>query len=461
MAKKNLNLGVDIKQVQQFVLNSEINLGQLVVDPITAEQQARYNSEGLTYISNNSSIIPRDAAGNIMLDENSTSNPLLVIDPVAELITTKSALRVLDTRFQYYKFPVTIRPTAEVEDLVVDLDFESDTIAARYTIPAGIDDQGQPVTLQRIATRFSDDWFTNGGEETAGTSRMPFVGGQQSEIGSYTITPEILDTLRSKNKTLKFTIQAQFNTVPNANNQLLWSTNKFFIGMSINRSMPEVWRSSGTLYKIRTEAPEGSITDGSLDYPYFKLDYVVDIFNDAAPYDKYFIDVSAGARAWLLADNCWWRIDVIDIPTTPSLNGDIGTGVYSFNESSNYTILTEINEKTFFDSEVGSIVTRVIPTDIYKKIDGLVVPISAPSPIEVVEIPAPPPPQPTTAVTTNSASTASNPTGNVSEDIDETYPPYGEPGTVNGEVREYEENDIVIAYFEWDGFNQTWNQVQQ
>jgi hypothetical protein len=446
MAKKNLKLGVDIKQVQQLVSNSAINLGQLVVDPITADQQARYKSEGLTYISNNSSIIPRDAAGNIILNESSTSNPLLVIDPVTELITTKSALRVLDTRFQYYKFPVTIRPSANVEDLVIDLDFESDTIAGRYIIPAGVDEQGQPVTLQRIATSYSDDWFTNGGNETAGTSRMPFVGGQQSEIGSYTITPEILDTLRSKNKTLKFTIQAQFNTVPTENNQLVWSANKFFIGMSIKRSMPEVWRSSGTLYKIRTEAPEESITDGSLDYPYFKLDYVVDIFNDAEPYDKYFIDVSAGARAWLLADNCWWRIDVIDIPTTPSLNGDIGTGVYSFNESSNYTILTEINDG--------------VTTDIYKKIDGQIIPIAVRTPPELVDPIAPPPPQPTTAVSTNSASTASNPTGNVSEDIDETYPPYGEQG-IDGETRPYYDTDgNQIATFVWNADAQRWEQEE-
>jgi hypothetical protein len=105
------------------------------VDPVTADQQARYRADGLSYISNNESIIPRDGAGNIILDESSSTNPLLIIDPVTELITTKSALRILDTSFQYYKFPVTIRPSDDIEDLVVDLDFESDAqdiIYARY-----------------------------------------------------------------------------------------------------------------------------------------------------------------------------------------------------------------------------------------------------------------------------------------------------------------------------------------
>jgi len=61
----------------------------------------------------------------------------------------------------------------------------------------------------------------------------------------------------------------------------------------------------------------------------------------------------------------------------------------------------------------------------------------------------------------NSQVSSSNPTGNVSEDIDETYPPFGEQG-VSGEVREYEDADgIVIAYFEWDSFSQVWNEVIQ
>lgn len=384
------------------------------VDPVTADQQARYRADGLSYISNNESIIPRDGAGNIVMAESSSTNPLLIIDTVTEQITTKSALRILDTSFQYYKFPATIRPISNLEDLVVDLDFESDSIAARFTIPAEIDAQGQPLTYQRIATSYSDNWFTNGGENTEGRSRLPFAGGNQAEIGSYTITPDVLEALRARNKTLKFTIQAQFNA---SDNQTTGFT------LTLARSMPEEWRSDGLLYELYSEQ-NGDF--GTNEYPFFQLEYVIDIINDAAPYDKYFIEVSSDNRSWVLSDNCFWKIDVIDIPTTLSLTGTIGHGAYFFGSR---TTLREITNGT--------------TTDIFTKDETG----------QLIKLPE--------LTFDNSQVSSSNPTGNVSEDIDETYPPFGEQG-VSGEVREYEDADgIVIAYFEWDSFSQVWNEVIQ
>jgi hypothetical protein len=104
------------------------------VDSVAADQQARYRADGLSYISNNESIIPRDGAGNIVMAESSSMNPLLIIDTVTEQITTKSALRILDTGFQYYKFPATIRPISNIEDLDVSISIDSDIdfIFARY-----------------------------------------------------------------------------------------------------------------------------------------------------------------------------------------------------------------------------------------------------------------------------------------------------------------------------------------
>ena len=70
--------------------NSRLN------DPVAGDQQAKYIKRGLTYISNNTAIIPRDSGGNIVLNESATDNPMLYIDPVAEQITMNSALKVLD-----------------------------------------------------------------------------------------------------------------------------------------------------------------------------------------------------------------------------------------------------------------------------------------------------------------------------------------------------------------------------
>jgi hypothetical protein len=384
------------------------------VDSVAADQQARYRADGLSYISNNESIIPRDGAGNIVMAESSSMNPLLIIDTVTEQITTKSALRILDTSFQYYKFPATIRPISNIEDLVVDLDFESDSIAARFTIPAGIDAQGQPLTYQRIATSYSDNWFTNGGENTEGRSRLTFAGGNQAEIGSYTITPDVLEALRTRNKTLKFTIQAQFNT---ADDQTTGFT------LTLARSMPEVWRSEGLLYELYSES-NGDF--GTNEYPFFQLEYVIDIINDAAPYDKYFIEVSSDNRSWVLTENCFWKIDVIDIPITPSLTGTIGHGAYFFGSS---TTLREITNGT--------------TTDIFTKDETG----------RLIRLPE------LTFDTLQVSST--NPTVDESENIDETYPPFGEAGTVNGATRVFFNDDDSFSIYTWSSNNDAWIQVDE
>jgi hypothetical protein len=101
------------------------------LDPVNQKVQAKYRLDGLTYISNDTNIIPRDEAGNIKMTEGSNDNPLLIIDPVTEQIATNSLLRVLDTRFQYYKFPVEVQ-TGDNLNLNVDLTLDIDPVYARY-----------------------------------------------------------------------------------------------------------------------------------------------------------------------------------------------------------------------------------------------------------------------------------------------------------------------------------------
>jgi len=315
----------DIKPMDQQILIYEY-----------LEAQARYNSLGMTYLSDNQSIIPRDLAGNILFEESALVKPLLIIEPVAEQITTISTLRVLDTAFQYYKFPVSVNITSSVN---VDVDFEiqaqeieeQDLISTRYTIPAIFDEQDQPQTYLRINTSFESTWFKNDANGTldSGPRRLPFVGPAQQELGTYTITQNTLDTLRAKNQTLKFTVKTQFTSQN--------KTNNVGFKMIIGRAMPESWRSSGFLYEIYAET-KGVLQTG--EYPVLELEYVLDIINDAAAYDNYEINVVSGDNAWALTDNCYWKIDVIDIPTTPSLTGTVGHGVYSFGASSRLSEIT-------------------------------------------------------------------------------------------------------------------------
>jgi len=311
----------DIQQVSQ----------QALVPIANPEEQARYYSLGMTYMSDNQSIIPRDLAGNILFEESAPVKPLLIIDPVAEQITTISTLRVLDTAFQYYKFPVSVNvePTAEL-----DFDFEldsTDIISDRYIIPTTFDAQNQPETYLRINTSDASTWFKNdaNGTQDSGPRRLPFVGRDQLELGTYTITQNILDTLRAKNQTLKFTIKTQFTSQN--------KTQNVGFRMIIGRAMPESYRASGFLYEVYTETKGPLQTN---EYPILELEYVLDIINDAAPYDMYEINVVSGGESWVLTDNCYWRIDVIDIPTTPSLTGTIGHGVYSFSDNSRLSEIT-------------------------------------------------------------------------------------------------------------------------
>ena len=159
-------------------------LGRVLLDPVRLQQQTKYKTNGLTVTSNNVNIMPRDAAGNIMLHEKSSKNPLLIIEPVDTKIMLQSVLKVLDTRFEYFKFPVTIVAT-DIEDLSIDLtipDLDIDTIYARY----------RPSESRRILLP-SGDWWE--GEKFSGIL-MDFVedGVTQKETNQYQITKEIKES---------------------------------------------------------------------------------------------------------------------------------------------------------------------------------------------------------------------------------------------------------------------------
>ncbi len=114
-----------------------IRLNPRLRDPLQLQQVAKYQGN-LTVTSNDTNIVPRDDAGNVQLEANSQTNPLLIIEPVATRITLNSVLKVLDTQFQYFKFPATVRvidtPQVDVDLTIPELDdvIEQDLVYARY-----------------------------------------------------------------------------------------------------------------------------------------------------------------------------------------------------------------------------------------------------------------------------------------------------------------------------------------
>jgi len=113
----------------------------------TVERSAKYIQKGLTLVSADTSIHPRDEAGNIVLHENSETNPLLIIEPNSVRISTNSIIRVLDTTFNYFKFPVTVTADSGI-NLNIDLsgatDVLPDLVYARYKPSANFSPSGTP-----------------------------------------------------------------------------------------------------------------------------------------------------------------------------------------------------------------------------------------------------------------------------------------------------------------------------
>ena len=293
---------------------NQINIQQLI-DPADIARSVPYIQNGLTYKSNNTSIHKRDAAGNIILEENGDSNPLLIIEPTVKRISTKSITRVIDTAFQYFKFPVAVTQTESLPDLNLEFAIDTDTITTRYTIPYQEYPEGVPNSYRRLNTTGTSTWFTNGTINSNGFTRLPFSGGTQLEPGTFTITPDILDFLRLQNKTIRFFIQMQGRASSQA------AVTEF--SMRLVRSNPRAYRNFSQ--------PTVSIEVTGDEYPLLTMEYILNV-NDLVAFDKFSVDAVASSTSWYLGDSTIWDIELID-------NADFITNYDGVQTISNNTIL--------------------------------------------------------------------------------------------------------------------------
>ena len=272
---------------------------------VDLEQFARYKANGLTYVSDDINIIPRNTAGDIIIQQSASMNELLIIEPMVINISTKSVLRVIDTSFQYYKFPVSVVVVNDDTDLDIDLTadnpVEIDNISTRYTIPYKEYPDGVPNGLYSLSTSYISDWFTNGGVPHGGFTPLPFTGANQVTPMSFTLTPDIIDTIRTRNKTIRFFIQMQANPANVALNT--------GIEMRLMRGNAEVWREPelGTLHTETLGKYNAGI------YAVLSMEYILDV-NNIAEYDTFSVEAQAGNPSFYLGNSTIWRIDLIDIP---------------------------------------------------------------------------------------------------------------------------------------------------
>ena len=164
---------------------------------------------------------------------------------------------------------------------------------------------------------------------------------------------------------------------------------------------------------------------GTNEYPVLELEYVLDITKEAA-YDNYEINVKSSDSSWVLTDNCYWRIDVIDIPTTPSLTGTIGHGVYSFGGNSR---LSEIQ-----------LYGTTYP--IFERVDGQ---------LKALGIY---PDASGNVVQSESTDDTSNTSG--IDPFMDNYPPFGVRG-YNAETREFVDNNGDSITYMWSSYWNRWS----
>jgi len=304
-------------------------------DSVSLVQDSFYDEKGITAISNNNAVVSRDQGGNVLIQPTSS---LLVIEAITTNILAESVLPLLNTQFNYFRFPVTTTTIDTDVDLDLDLDLDLDNITTELKIPVETDSQGQPINVTKINTSFQSYWYygLDARQISKGYKQLQFTGGAQPVVNGYTLTKDIIKTLKDKNQTLRFVINTQF--VPNEG-----VTGPVGIWLKLNRKNPKIYREFeeiGIYTEAKTSGDAGSGTNPngltSTDYPILLLEYVVD-YTDIQIDDTYYVEAMASRNSWILPENSYWTVEPIDIPSEPGIFGWSPTntqgtaGVYNLN----------------------------------------------------------------------------------------------------------------------------------
>jgi len=311
------------------------------IDPVNLQQTSKYIKNGLTVVSNNTDIVPRDENGNIIVQDGS----YMIIETNSFNINNNTMLKVLDTQFNYFKFPAQIIEVQD-EDLNLDLNFETDNISANLIIPTPLDSNQQPQNIQKISTIFESDWYYGeNAPDSSGYRELPFVGGTQPNANGYTITKEILDSLKQQNKTIRFKFAVQYRSTIDQRTgiatRLVRSNRKIYnpLDLKFRKEQNANEQRTGVGAPGDEINPYGfTVRDYESDYPYLVVTYIVDL-DDTKAGDVYKLLAASDSKSVILAQNSYWDIDVVDIPNP---DNEIYRNIYSINEDT--VVQNENNE---------------------------------------------------------------------------------------------------------------------
>ena len=203
------------------------------MDSVSLRQDSFYEEKGITALSNDNVVVPRDLAGNILAQ---TTSSLLVIEAITTNVLAESVLPLLDTQFNYFKFPARTAVVDETLDLDLDLnldlslELESEIATVESNIPL-TPSTYKPSANQQVSQISKDS--LDGTKTEAQIVELSNVtqGPPQQYKNAFTITQDLIE----QGKDLKVTgvITTQYNS--NRNSEV-----GFFFGLGKNGEITDL-----------------------------------------------------------------------------------------------------------------------------------------------------------------------------------------------------------------------------
>ena len=179
------------------------------MDSVSLRQDSFYEEKGITALSNDNTVVPRDLAGNILVR---TTSSLMVIEAITTNVLAESVLPLLDTQFNYFKFPARTVIIDETSDLDLDLDLDLNLQLEESTIQI---ESSLPSTPARYKPNENEE-VVRATKVTAQPINLSVVtvGPPQINTNSFTIVQDLIDS----GKSLKITgvITTQYNSNRNS-----------------------------------------------------------------------------------------------------------------------------------------------------------------------------------------------------------------------------------------------------
>lgn len=204
-----------------------------MIDSVALRQDSFYDEKGITAISNNNAVVSRDQNGNILVQPSSS---LLVIEAITTNVLAESVIPLLNTQFNYFKFPARTAIVDETLDLDLDLnldlslELESEVATVESNIPV-TPSTYKPSANQQVSKISKDS--LDGVKTEAQIIELSNVtqGPPQQYKNAFTITQDLIE----QGKDLKITgvITTQYNS--NRNSEV-----GFFFGLGKNGEITDL-----------------------------------------------------------------------------------------------------------------------------------------------------------------------------------------------------------------------------